>query len=396
MLGELKNNITRRNRDELQERYKNKIIKFACILAFLLLLFPFYNLMSNLLRLYPVIDSSTSDLEVHVVDVGEALCTLVKFPTGETLVYDTGLSDSWDKVSVYIEKVLKPKDNIIDYLVLSHKDSDHSGNAYNIYETFKPRSLYLPDVREEIDLGYLDSTSSYYNFYEAVLYDDTSNIYYNKAGLELNIGETKLNWLAPNRDFYTNSNDYSAVVLLTLGNFEILFAGDSGHNTGVDDAINIEREFISYADANNINLDIDVLIAGHHGSRYSTSLELLNKTTPESIIISVGDNNYGHPHDDVYTNILEYDLTHNTNLYDNTLTTKEMGNIIVVADLDGEYTTQYIDNISKFLFMPFYIVEVVLIVPTLYCLLDSIIIYKKILDSYKKKKSSEKKNTSEN
>jgi competence protein ComEC len=42
--------------------------------------------------------------------------------------------------------------------------------------------------------------------------------------------------------------------------------------------------------------DVDVLIAGHHGSRHSTSEELLREVTPETVIISVGEGNpYGHP-----------------------------------------------------------------------------------------------------
>jgi len=42
--------------------------------------------------------------------------------------------------------------------------------------------------------------------------------------------------------------------------------------------------------------DLEILIAGHHGSRTSTSWELLNMTRPEIVIISVGeDNHYGHP-----------------------------------------------------------------------------------------------------
>ena len=43
--------------------------------------------------------------------------------------------------------------------------------------------------------------------------------------------------------------------------------------------------------------DVDLLIAGHHGSKYSTSEAILQAVTPETVIISVGeDNRYGHPH----------------------------------------------------------------------------------------------------
>ena len=44
--------------------------------------------------------------------------------------------------------------------------------------------------------------------------------------------------------------------------------------------------------------DVDVLMAGHHGSRDSTSGELLEAVTPETVVISVGSNSYGHPAED--------------------------------------------------------------------------------------------------
>jgi competence protein ComEC len=42
--------------------------------------------------------------------------------------------------------------------------------------------------------------------------------------------------------------------------------------------------------------DIELLVVGHHGSRYSTTDQLLQAVKPELAVISVGKNNsYGHP-----------------------------------------------------------------------------------------------------
>lgn len=41
--------------------------------------------------------------------------------------------------------------------------------------------------------------------------------------------------------------------------------------------------------------DIEVLVAGHHGSKYATGEELLTALRPETVLISVGENSYGHP-----------------------------------------------------------------------------------------------------
>ena len=56
--------------------------------------------------------------------------------------------------------------------------------------------------------------------------------------------------------------------------------------------------------------DVDLLIAGHHGSKYSTSEELLQAVMPETVIISVGeDNRYGHPHEDLLARLAAFGCT---------------------------------------------------------------------------------------
>ena len=49
--------------------------------------------------------------------------------------------------------------------------------------------------------------------------------------------------------------------------------------------------------------DLEVLVAGHHGSKYSTSARLLRQTSPELVLISVGENSYGHPSQEVLDRI---------------------------------------------------------------------------------------------
>ena len=53
----------------------------------------------------------------------------------------------------------------------------------------------------------------------------------------------------------------------------------------------VERRLLKYGDLP----DIELLIAGHHGSKHATSEELLLAVRPEYAVISVGDNRYGHP-----------------------------------------------------------------------------------------------------
>ena len=81
-----------------------------------------------------------------------------------------------------------------------------------------------------------------------------------------------------------SGNESGMCVLFQTEECDILITGDR-NAAG-------ERELLSYA-----NLpDLEILMAGHHGSKNATSLELLHATKPEIVVISVGeDNSYGHP-----------------------------------------------------------------------------------------------------
>ena len=73
-------------------------------------------------------------------------------------------------------------------------------------------------------------------------------------------------------------------VLATTGSFDALLTGDMGGA--------VEQLLVRHTDLP----DMELLVAGHHGSKYSTSQELLDAVTPELALISVGkDNYYGHP-----------------------------------------------------------------------------------------------------
>jgi len=60
--------------------------------------------------------------------------------------------------------------------------------------------------------------------------------------------------------------------------------------------------------------DLEVLVAGHHGSKYATSQELLDAATPELVLISVGkDNLYGHPASETLERLIDCEV-HRTDL----------------------------------------------------------------------------------
>ena len=91
-------------------------------------------------------------------------------------------------------------------------------------------------------------------------------------------------------------NEQCLAILCTYGDYDLLITGDMN--------MAAERQLI----AEHGLPDIEALVVGHHGSKSSTSEELLEAVTPEVGIISVGDNSYGHPTEDALRRLVLADV----------------------------------------------------------------------------------------
>jgi len=112
-----------------------------------------------------------------------------------------------------------------------------------------------------------------------------------------------------------NSNDTSIVARLVFDDISFLFTGDIGKK--------VEAKLVKQ----NTDLDSDVLKVCHHGSKTSSSLGFLEAVSPEIAVIQVGENSYGHPHQEVLSNLEEFDIE--------ILITKELGDIKVISNGDN-------------------------------------------------------------
>ena len=64
--------------------------------------------------------------------------------------------------------------------------------------------------------------------------------------------------------------------------------------------------------------DVEILVAGHHGSKHSTGTELLDAVSPDIVAISVGENYFGHPAPEMMARLDEYGcLVYRTDLHGN-------------------------------------------------------------------------------
>ena len=220
-----------------------------------------------------------------MLDVNQGDSTLIVLPhnKGDILI-DTGGIYKKDIVTTTIIPALKSNGiKSIDYLILTHGDYDHMGEAISLVENFRVEKVIF-------NCGEFNDLEN-----ELIKVLDEKKIPYYSCIKELNIDNNKLYFL--NNKDYGNENDNSSVIYTELNDNKFLFMGDAG--------IEVEEALIK-----KYNLqDIDVLKVGHHGSKTSTGKEFINEIKPKYSVISVGKNNrYGHPNDSVLDNLSDFKI----------------------------------------------------------------------------------------
>lgn len=235
-------------------------------------------------RLLPMALVADDALTVVAVNVGQGAATLLHADDATALV-DCGSyysprgsgADVSDTMQMYGWKRL-------DYVILTHYHEDHAGGVDELLARVRVDTLLLPRASEEEKLLHDEVIALAQRYGITVCYVD--------AVTETTLGSAVLT-VYPQLTF-GRVNEEGLTVLCTEGEFDLIITGDMGAST--------ERRLIStYALP-----DIEVLMVGHHGSKTSTSRELLEMLRPEVGIISVGENSYGHPEKEVLERLAQH------------------------------------------------------------------------------------------
>lgn len=218
---------------------------------------------------------------ITMINVSQGDSFLIEIKNHEVILIDTGGNFYYDiSKNIMIPYLNSLGIRKIDYLVLTHGDYDHMGEAINLVEKFKVEKVIF-------NCGEFNELEQ--NLIKVL---DKKNISYYSCIKELNIDDNKLYFL--NNKDYRNENDNSSVIYTELNNHKFLFMGDAG--------VEVEEELIEKYNLKNI----DVLKVGHHGSRTSSSEEFIDSINPKYSIISVGKNNrYGHPNMEVLNTLAD-------------------------------------------------------------------------------------------
>lgn len=317
----------------------------------------------------PPLVRGEGELMVHFIDVGQGDCILILFPDGKDMLIDcanyNNSSDYRTETLDYIGDYVI--DGQLDYLMLTHCDSDHVYFMDEVLEEYRVSNVFMPNVlatHDEVESANIDEakldmftdkdtveTACYADFFVGALTEPDCNIYLNvdpdentNAIVITDDGVQdpaapdtdatyRLTFYCPTQEYYDESNLGSAekknaispIGILEYNGFRLVLTGDSNE-------IN-EPTFVERVGG---NLDCDVLKVGHHGSETSSTGEFLDAIDCEYAVISCNaeGNTFYHPRQTTLDRFVERDMT----IY----RTDNNGNIVLTVrdESDFEFTCE--------------------------------------------------------
>lgn len=222
-------------------------------------------------------------------DVGQGDAALVILDNGKSLLIDAGNEAAGEYVilpALNYYGIVKP-----DICYLTHLHNDHGGGMLPLVLDQRLTTVFTPFISNRGELQNL--------FLEMDKSDIALNLTAKDDKMILS-DSVSIHVIGPSGITESGGNRDSAILLLSVAQTDILFMGDAGFSEEdliLDDLRTGQLQ----------ELSVDVLKVGHHGSRYSSGEDFLLAVNPDVSVVSVGDNNYGHPSDEATASILYSD-----------------------------------------------------------------------------------------
>ncbi len=262
--------------------------------------------------------ASGGELRVHVLDVGPANgdSILIVSPAGKTVLIDAG---DTGKGKAILEALKRNNIQQLDYFIATHPHPDHLGGADEVLKSIKVLNVIdngqEPDIPESLapkkpveppgkkpvnkppaskKLDQAGVIRKFYDEYKEAITQSGAQYAKAQPGAKFDLGGgARLTILGPNEPLFTRDkmstggnlpNANSVVARLDYGDFSMLLPGDAEEQT--------EHQLLT----KDLNLKAKILKVAHHGSKYATAQDFLERVKPEVAIISSGEwNRYGHP-----------------------------------------------------------------------------------------------------
>ena len=221
-------------------------------------------------------------LTALTLDVGQGESVILT-SGGETALVDCGSSNSYkDPGGLAADTLHSMGVRELSAVVVTHYHADHTNGLYEVLRRIPVQTIYLPDIEDEY--GVRERLVS-------LAEEKGAQVTYVTKETADTLGDTVLTIYPPVQSG-GDLNELGLTALASAGDFDLLITGDMSGST--------EKKLVeTYALP-----EIEVLVVSHHGSRYSSNIRFLKSVTPEAAVISVGDNNYGHPSEETLQRLL--------------------------------------------------------------------------------------------
>ena len=251
-----------------------------------------------------VFASEKEVLTVSFLDVGQGDSIFIQSPSGRQVLVDGGPDRS---VLRELGKILPWWDRSIDVVIATHPDADHVSGLVDALQRYTVSYIFEPGVKAD--------TPQAESMLKSIANEDAEYVLA-RRGQIIDLGSgAYLEILFPDRDVNDlETNTASIVARLVYGDTSFMLTGDSPNE--------IEKYL---ATLDGVALKSNVLKAGHHGSRTSSSLLFVGFVDPDYVVLSRGcDNTYGHPHQEVVDVFARFEVT--------VLDTCEEGTVTLTSD----------------------------------------------------------------
>ena len=273
-----------------------------------------------------------SGLALHFLDVGQGDGALLRTPGGHWVLIDAGPrgehSDAGRRVVVPFLASHGARELAVAFV--SHAHADHLGGVPAVLDRFRAGLVVEPGERVPDPL--------YYEFLDELAAEGMA-WHQGHRGEHFILDSVSFTLLHPDSHWAgwgEDLNEDSLVLLVEYGAFQGLFAGDAG--------------FPAEAEMRGRARRVDLLKVGHHGSRGSTGDEWLDCLRPRAAVISVGQNNYGHPSAETLGRLLRHRVAVWRTDRDGTVTVTSDGRTMTVLSRGRSETYDVRENSAEEIF----------------------------------------------
>lgn len=287
----------------MQRKINKKGLKFISILLAILLM-----IVASLV----LFRGGERSLTVAFLDVGQGDAIYIRTPAGEDILIDAGPTR---QIAYGLGERMPFWDRTIEHLIITHPHADHYFGLPAVLSRYQVGVIYHSGVKAK-DKKYTELVKELAEGGQKFEIIDRPLVIYQENDLVFESIYPFQSWQGKKIE---DLNNASIVNKLTYGHHEFLLTGDA---TEITEEIILER-----AEENGLDIDVDFLKVGHHGSKYSSTKEFLREVSPQVAIIQSGEGNcFNHP---------EFQTIHRLKTMGiEVMRNDQLGEIAVVCDLE--------------------------------------------------------------